>query len=202
MLLPAFASTLAAFSALASLSAASPLAARNNDNATAVEPSANANVTAPPLPQLKWLYTAMVDCPADLLPNVTSPAGRRKGIPIVGGNVTMADGSFWTIRDLGADWGTVDPRTGIFTADTRYNAYNDEGDDLYMQTMGPGQAGGGLHLRATLETGSEKYYWLNHVIAFGTLQSLPFDERNLSTKVIHMYNFVDDRNASTIHLLD
>lgn len=83
-----------------------------------------------------------------------------------------------------------------------------------MQTMGPGQAGGGLHLRATLETGSSKYYWLNHVIgasplplaasegkaltwprvrlaAFGTLQSLPFDDRNLSTKVIHMYNVRD-----------
>ncbi|GAA6048376.1 hypothetical protein JCM3770_000975 [Rhodotorula araucariae] len=185
-----------AFFALASLASAKPV-----HTTTATAPAAPASATPTP-PALKWLYTANVLCPPNVMPNVTSPQGARKGIPIIGGNVTMFDGSHWTIRDLGADWGTVDPRTGIFTADTRYNAYNAQGDDLFFQTSGPGQAAGGLHLRVKIETGSAEYYWLNHVVAVGILQNVGTDAHNVSTLQITVFNFADDRNASSVALLD
>jgi len=223
MLLPTLSTALLA---LASLASAKPVTASSTLAAAAASPSA---ATVPAAPGFKWLYTAMVLCPANVMPNVTSPQGVRKAIPIVGGNVTMADGSEWTIRDLGADWGvrpshpplllfessraeltapprlplllfplarparpdllspptssrqTVDPRTGIFTADTRYNAYNSKGDDLFFQTSGPGQAAGGLHLRAKIETGSEEYYWLNHVVGASLFRALALALENLTS---------------------
>ncbi|GAA5838711.1 hypothetical protein JCM9279_003836 [Rhodotorula babjevae] len=189
--------------ALASLASAKPVVAASSTHAAGAGAagSSSSTSTVPAAPGFKWLYTAMVLCPANVMPNVTSPQGVRKAIPIVGGNVTMADGSEWKIRDLGADWGTVDPRTGIFTADTRYNAYNSKGDDLFFQTSGPGQAAGGLHLRAKIETGSEEYYWLNHVVAVGILNNLGADAKNVSTLRIDVFNFDDDRNATNTKLL-
>lgn len=58
----------------------------------------------------------------------------------------------------------TDPRTGIFTADTRYNGVTDDGADLFFQTSGPKSPDGSLHLRIKIETGSEKYYFLNNVV--------------------------------------
>ncbi|BGP49896.1 hypothetical protein JCM10450v2_005801 [Rhodotorula kratochvilovae] len=175
MLLPRLS---AALVALASLSSGKPVASPSHSTPASATP-------APPA--LKWLYTANVLCPPNVMPNVTSPQGLRKGIPIIGGNVTMFDGSQWTIRDLG---------------DTRYNAYNAAGDDLFFQTSGPGQAAGGLHLRVKIETGSEKYYWLNHVVAVGILKNVGTDAKNVSTLQITVFNFEDDRNATSVAFLD
>ncbi|TNY23072.1 hypothetical protein DMC30DRAFT_428252 [Rhodotorula diobovata] len=188
--------------ALASLAAAKPVHSTSS-TATASAPNASStsSMTPPTAPGFKWLYTANVLCPPNVMPNVSSPEGVRKGIPIVGGTVDMFDGSQWTIRDLGADWGTVDPRTGIFTADTRYNAYNSKGDDLFFETSGPGQAEGGLHLRVKIETGSEEYYWLNHVVAVGVLKNVGTDAKNVSTLRIDVFNFDNDRNATSVKLL-
>jgi len=69
-----------------------------------------------------------------------------------------------TLRNLGADWGLVDPQTGVFSADTRYEGVTDKGDELYFQTSGPGQEQGGLHLRIKVETSSRELYWLNEVV--------------------------------------
>lgn len=68
------------------------------------------------------------------------------------------------ILDVGADWGLVDPRTGIFSADTRYNFRTDDGEDIFLQTSGPKTESGDLHLRIVMETGSEKYYWVNNIV--------------------------------------
>ncbi|EON63513.1 hypothetical protein W97_02741 [Coniosporium apollinis CBS 100218] len=68
------------------------------------------------------------------------------------------------ILDIGADWGINDPQTGIFSADTRYNLQTDDGANIFIQTSGPSQARGGLHLRIIFETGDKNYYWLNNIV--------------------------------------
>lgn len=73
------------------------------------------------------------------------------------------------VLNLGADWGITDPK-GTFSADTRYQLETDDGANVFIQTNGPAQADGKLHLRMTFETGNEKYYWLNNIVAVGILQ--------------------------------
>ncbi|GAA5977345.1 hypothetical protein JCM10908_004947 [Rhodotorula pacifica] len=166
------------------------LAERNN------VPSSSSSGPTPP--QLKWLYTAYAYCPADVLKGLLTPAGIRKAIPIIGGNFT-GPGINGKFREdaVGADWGTVDPRTGIFTADTRYNGITDDGADIYFQTSGPKSPNGDLHLRIKLETGSAKYYWLNNVVAVGVLHNMGHDDKNVSTLRIDAYNFANDWNTTT-----
>ncbi|GAA5881841.1 hypothetical protein JCM3774_003053 [Rhodotorula dairenensis] len=158
--------------------------------------AASATSGGPTPPQLKWLYTAYAYCPADLLKGLVTPAGVRKAIPIIGGNFT-GPGINGKFRDLGADWGTVDPRTGIFTADTRYNGVTDDGADLYFQTSGPQTPSRDLHLRIKIETGDERYYFLNNVVAVGVLHNTGHDDKNVSTLRIDAFNFVDDWNTTT-----
>ncbi|KAL4989159.1 hypothetical protein BDW68DRAFT_157571 [Aspergillus falconensis] len=69
-----------------------------------------------------------------------------------------------TILDVGADWGIVDSKTGIFSADTRYNLRTNDGADIFIQTSGPRAPSGNLHLRLLFETGHPNYYWLNNVV--------------------------------------
>lgn len=76
-----------------------------------------------------------------------------------------------TVSNLGADWGIVDNSTGIFSADTRYNLVTDDGANIFIQTSGPAQPDGHLHLREVFETGHPDYYWLNNIIAVGILTS-------------------------------
>ena len=76
--------------------------------------------------------------------------------------------------NLGADWGLADSY-GTFHADTRYNLITDDGEHIFIQTNGPGQTPDGIsgtlwHLRMSFETGSDKYYWLNNIIAVGLLR--------------------------------
>ncbi|GAA6017085.1 hypothetical protein JCM10207_001481 [Rhodosporidiobolus poonsookiae] len=123
----------------------------------------------PTPPALEWLYRAYVICPPDLLDGSKSPVGVRRTIPITGGNLTFADGTHGKIRNLGADDGLVDPRTGIFSADTRYHALLDDGTDLYFRTHGAQQPNGELHLSVGVESGSEKWYFLNHRNIVGVL---------------------------------
>jgi len=68
------------------------------------------------------------------------------------------------ILDVGADWGLIDPRTNIFSADTRYNLRTDDGADIYIRTSGPKGPDGHLHLRLIFETASPKYYWMNNIL--------------------------------------
>ncbi|KAL2850790.1 hypothetical protein BJX68DRAFT_72491 [Aspergillus pseudodeflectus] len=139
----------------------------------------------PRAPKLSYLYTAFVHCKGTLM-NEDSPRGTRLAIPIVGGNFTgprlsgmhevnvaecsncggdnAKHGLSGKILDVGADWGIVDPKTGIFSADTRYNLRTDDGADIFIQTSGPASPSGQLHLRLLFETGHEDYYWLNNIV--------------------------------------
>lgn len=72
------------------------------------------------------------------------------------------------VLPIGADWGIVDSN-GLFWADARYNLRTDDGAEIFVQTSGPGQPDGTNHLRVIFETGSEKYYWMNNILAIGIL---------------------------------
>jgi hypothetical protein len=63
-------------------------------------------------------------------------------------------------------------RIQIFSADTRYNVVTDDGANIFLQTSGPAQRNGDLHLRVIFETGDKKYYWLNNVVGMGVPPSM------------------------------
>ncbi|KAL2860850.1 DUF3237 domain-containing protein [Aspergillus lucknowensis] len=155
----------------------------------------------PPAPELSFLYTAFANCKGSVM-NEDGPRGTRNAIPIVGGNFTGPRMS-GQILDLGADWGIVDPKTGIFSADTRYNLRTDDGADIFVQTSGPTSPSGELHLRLLFETGHENYYWLNNIVAIGTLTQvesvddlsvLRIDAWNVSRHQQRRWNFNDEQS--------
>ncbi|KAF1813796.1 hypothetical protein P152DRAFT_472611 [Eremomyces bilateralis CBS 781.70] len=156
--------------------------------------SVPAAVATPAAPELKFLYTAYVLCTPDIAGQGQGPAGTRKTIPIVGGNVTgpLINGD---IADVGADWGTVDPVSGVFSADTRYNIVTDDGAVIFLRTSGP-TVGNTLHLRVQLETGSEKYYWLNEIIAIGVLTPISITAEG-SVLRIDTWHFADEPETSS-----
>ncbi|KAJ5352751.1 hypothetical protein N7541_003565 [Penicillium brevicompactum] len=153
-------------------------------------------VASPPAaPELSFLYTAYVECEGDLMDTSIGPHGQRKAIPIVGGNFTGPHLS-GKIENVGADWGLTDPRTNIFSADTRYNLRTDDGADIFIQTAGPKAPDGHLHLRLIFETGSPKYYWLNNVLAIGVLTSGLPSNGNLKVLRIDAWNFASDWSST------
>jgi len=119
----------------------------------------------PPPPVLTFLYTCYAICDNRLY-TTQGPRGLRTTIPIIGGNFT-GPRLRGQILDVGADWGVTDPQTGIFSADTRYNFLTDDGANIVLQTSGPAQPDGSLHLRGVFETGDKDYYWLNNIVGNG-----------------------------------
>ncbi|KAF4637491.1 hypothetical protein G7Y89_g604 [Cudoniella acicularis] len=129
-------------------------------------PFLDSGVPAPP--NLEHLYTATLHCGPSLSTGGEGPHGERSVIPIVGGNFTGPKIS-GQISNLGADWGLISSK-GTFYADSRSNLVTPEGVNIYLQQSGTGgQIGGRTFLRMVYETGHPKYYWLNNVVAIGTL---------------------------------
>ncbi|KAI5478752.1 hypothetical protein MNV49_004677 [Pseudohyphozyma bogoriensis] len=160
--------------------------------------TSSSNVTTPTAPELTFLYTAYVICNPNIYTNaLQGPAGIRKAIPIVGGNFTgpLISGN---ILNNGADWGTTDPQTGLFTADTRYTLQTAQGDFIYTRTEGPTRTTkNGLSLRIKLETGSPSLYWLNNVIAFGYLTDAATINGNQSVLRIDAWHLASDWSNTT-----
>ncbi|KAL4881618.1 hypothetical protein BJY04DRAFT_188458 [Aspergillus karnatakaensis] len=152
-------------------------------------PGVDAAPAHPSPPELSFLYTAFVHCRGTLM-NEDGPRGTRRAIPIVGGNFTGPRLS-GQILDLGADWGTVDPKTKIFSADTRYNLRTNDGADIFVQTSGPMAPSGSLHLRMVFETGSREYYWLNNIVVIGRLTAVEYGNDS-SVLRIDAWNFARD----------
>ncbi|KAJ5220966.1 uncharacterized protein N7469_009853 [Penicillium citrinum] len=152
-------------------------------------------IAEPNPPNLQFLYTAYVECNENLMTEIAGPHGIRKSIPIVGGNFTGPRLS-GKILDVGADWGLIDPRTNIFSADTRYNLRTDDGADIYIRTSGPKGPDGHLHLRLIFETASPKYYWMNNILAVGVLTSNIPTTKDISLLRIDAWNYVSDWNTT------
>lgn len=159
-------------------------------------PWAFAQNATPVAPGFTYLYT--LNC--TLAPAIEigdGPKGNRVAIPIIGGyfNGPRLSGEFldsssatsflrpqWqrhaeqpqgNVSNLGADWGTTDNKTALFSADTRYNLVTNDGANIFIQTGGPQQPDGRLHLRQIFETGHPDYYWLNNIVAVGILSADP-----------------------------
>ncbi|KAK4888678.1 hypothetical protein LTR27_012464 [Elasticomyces elasticus] len=145
-------------------------------------------------PGLTFLYTSYVEC-LNRIYTTQGPRGLRTSIPIVGGNFTGPRLS-GKILDVGADWGLTDPQTGIFSADTRYNFQTDDGANIFLQTSGPSQKDGSLHLRAIFETGDKDYYWLNNVVAVGVLNQVSSTNTSFLLR-IDVWHISTDWNATT-----
>jgi hypothetical protein len=150
--------------------------------------------STPKAPGLTYLYS--LNCTLGVPYSVgNGPHGNRVVIPITGGTfsgprlkggwkdeehgtVSETSARDWhlfsnqtgRIANLGADWGLVD-KDGLFSADTRYHLQTDDGAHIFIRTSGPTQADGTIHLRIIFETGHQKYYWLNNIIAVGVLRT-------------------------------
>ncbi|KAE8823831.1 hypothetical protein PTNB85_09956 [Pyrenophora teres f. teres] len=131
-----------------------------------------ANITKLPVvpPGFNFLYTMQVNCKAGLYDDAV-PHGIRTAIPIVEGEFRgpRLNGR---VINLGADWGLTDPRTNIFSADTRYQIQTYDGAWIYVRTSGASQPGGESHLRVVFETGDRRYYWLNSVVSVAVLNTV------------------------------
>ncbi|KAI1880757.1 hypothetical protein JX265_000997 [Neoarthrinium moseri] len=134
-----------------------------------------ARAATPNPPGLTYLFTANASL-AQSIDMGVGPYGERVAIPIIGGTFSgpRVNG---TILNLGADWGWTDahdpnePGRTTFHPDTRYQLRTADGANIFVQTEGPAQADGTIHLREKFETGSPAYYWLNNVVAVGVLRS-------------------------------
>ncbi|KAJ5936215.1 hypothetical protein N7454_005513 [Penicillium verhagenii] len=153
------------------------------------------SLSPPSPPELSFLYTAYVVC-APSVYRMQTPFGIQAAIPIIGGNFTgpRLKGK---ILDLGADWGTADTQTGLFSANTRYNLQTHDGAYLYLQTSGAQQPDGNLHLRINIATGSKDYYWLNNIVAFGILQDVSNTADGGSTLRIDAWHMANEWNSTT-----
>ncbi|KAF2200695.1 hypothetical protein GQ43DRAFT_441337 [Delitschia confertaspora ATCC 74209] len=136
--------------------------------------SAVAATDTPNPPGLSYLYTLNCTLGAPIVVGA-SPTGTRVAIPIIGGTFSGPRLS-GKVLNLGADWGltTTNPHSSnssTFHADTRYNLQTNDRvpANIFVQTSGPAQGDGKLHLRMVFETGDERYYWLNGIVAVGVL---------------------------------
>ncbi len=110
-------------------------------------------------------------------------AGRRRIIPIIGGTV-RGDGFTGEILNLGADWQTVF-LDGVAELDTRYAFRTDDGALIevinYGYRHGPSDvieklargedcdpADYYMRTHARLETGDDRYAWVNRTLFVGT----------------------------------
>lgn len=117
-----------------------------------------------------------------------SPAGLRRIIPIAGG--TFAGPKLrGSVLVGGGDWMLVRP-DGVAQIDVRVTLQTDDGELIFMryggfahgpkevmEQLGRGEAvdPAAYYLRVTplFETASQKYAWLNRIVAIGTGQRLP-----------------------------
>lgn len=77
-----------------------------------------------------------------------------------------------TVLPIGGDWALIDANhpNGTLTADVRQTFKTDDGAIIQVFETGSTQSDGSAYVRLSYETGSEKYYWLNSVVAIGILR--------------------------------
>ena len=135
-----------------------------------------------PNPTLEHVCTLMVDL-GPIRPMGTGRAGQRRIIPIVAGTVTGPALS-GRILNVGADWQTIFP-DGLAELDTRYAMETHDGATIeiinYGYRHGPADVIAAIargeavdphsyymRTHARLETGDERYGWVNTTLFVGT----------------------------------
>lgn len=131
-----------------------------------------------PTPVLRHSFTLHIAL-GDVLELGEGRAGKRRIIPIIGGEALGPDIT-GEVLDLGADWQTV-YRDGAAHLDTRYalrtadgalievvNVGTRHGPPEIMARLAAGDAvdpnSYTMRTAARLETGSERYRWVNHTV--------------------------------------
>ena len=148
-----------------------------------------------PTPSLEFFCDLTVDLDP-ILEMGGGRAGARRIIPIVGGTVSGPHFS-GKVLNLGADWQTIFD-SGLAELDTRYAIETDDGATIevinYGFRHGPPEVmaavargedvpAGQYYMRtpARLETGDEKYAWLNKLLFVGV------GARHKSSVILELY---------------
>ncbi|KAK4169889.1 hypothetical protein QBC43DRAFT_340448 [Cladorrhinum sp. PSN259] len=98
------------------------------------------------------------------------PSGNVTVIPVIGGALIGPKVS-GKILAIGADWGLSTPQ-GAYYSDMRAQIRTMDNANIYVQMTGLMQRSDGvIYVRATFQTGSKDYWWMNYAFAFGTMRA-------------------------------
>jgi len=135
----------------------------------------------PKAPGLQYLYTVNITGgePAIVGPG---PRGFRIVVPITKGSFAGPKLK-GTVLPIGGDWALVDANNinGTLVQDVRQTFKTDDGAIIQVFETGATQPDGSAWVRLTYETGSEKYYWMNSIIAIGILKLVSQSELTIDT---------------------
>ncbi len=125
---------------------------------------AKCSAAEPNTPTLTHLLTAKVTA-SQGIPIGSSLLGNRTAFPITGGTFTgLINGK---LLPVGADFSLIRPN-GKFSPDGIAVLQTDDGANILFRDQGYESKDGYIYGAVTLETGDEKYEWLNYVVAVST----------------------------------
>ncbi|KAM7203399.1 Protein of unknown function (DUF3237) domain containing protein [Naviculisporaceae sp. PSN 640] len=131
----------------------------------------------PKPPGVTYLYTVNITG-GDTYPVGAGPYGTRLVVPITGGTFS-GPRLKGTVMPVGGEWGTLDanmanrPNQTAFHIDVRQTFKTDDGAYIQVIEGGHSQPDGSGHVYLRFDTGSDKYYWMNNIVAFGVLTRTP-----------------------------
>ncbi|KAK3360468.1 hypothetical protein B0T25DRAFT_496373 [Lasiosphaeria hispida] len=136
----------------------------------------------PKPPGLTYLYTVNITG-GEAAPVGLGPRGYRVVVPIVGGSFSGPKLK-GTVLPIGGDWALIDANRTV-TADVRQTFKTDVSAYIQVTETGSTQPDGTAFVRLAYETGSEKCYRLNTIVAIGILKltgnTLTIDTWQVST---------------------
>ena len=100
-------------------------------------------------------------------------AGHVRIAPVTGGTFS-GPGIRGTVHPGGADW--ITQVAGRSSLDVRITLETDDGEIIFMSYTGviaPGEEGLYWRVRPVFSTASERYDWLNHIVAVGKNKDVP-----------------------------
>ncbi|KAM7201178.1 Protein of unknown function (DUF3237) domain containing protein [Naviculisporaceae sp. PSN 640] len=129
----------------------------------------------PKPPSSTYLYTLNITGGATY-PVGAGPYGFRLVVPILGGSFS-GPRLRGTVMPVGGEWGVFDAsheNQTAFHIDVRQTLKTDDGAYIQVMESGASQPPDGRNALVTMrfDTGSEKYYWINNVVAFGVLRTV------------------------------
>jgi len=122
----------------------------------------------PAKPGLTYLYTANIVAGPSYDAGL-GPHGTQSITAITSGNFSgpLLNG---ILLPVGGDWGVADAN-GTFYPDVRQTFQTNDGAIIQVYEAGASQTDKTVHVHMTFETGSQKYWWLNSVVAIGIIRA-------------------------------
>ncbi|KUI55874.1 UPF0311 protein YveG [Cytospora mali] len=121
-------------------------------------------LSSPSQPDLTYLFSVNIT----ITPAIsigTTPFGERRFQPITGGSFSGPELQ-GRVASGGADWG-ITGSNGDFNPDVAYVLETHDGSNILVR-----QRGRAPNVFSLFETGSDKYDWLNWVVAYGKATSV------------------------------